>query len=165
MSFSCSPEAADPKKKLFREIFKNTVWSVNKDLVKFSTEKLFYSKIDGECLFWDQGSFDNVGYDNCNYKNVTYDILFEDDKNFVVREITIGGRPSDRYCGSEETILEFHALSENSMEFSVTFTPEYARNSNIETKRNPDSYVMIKVYNSFEINNCVNGILNNVGRG
>jgi hypothetical protein len=155
--FSCSPEADNPEENLFRENFKNTVWLVDNDLLRFSTEKLFYLKSQGECYFWEKGSFDNVSYDNCKYKNITYDILLEDKENFVVREVTSGGSPSSLYCDSEEIIIEFHLLDENSLEVKVTFKTKDIRDSSTE--------IWEKVYDSFETNKCVNGTLNNFGWG
>ena len=63
----------DDSNQTFRNIYSNTFWRVDGGVITFSNDKLF-SLLDDDsnsmsCIYFKEGSYDNVDYDGCTYDN------------------------------------------------------------------------------------------------
>ena len=158
LAMGCSSDDLDNSSQKFRNIYNNTFWIGNGDVVKFSPDKLIHLyDDDNKCYYWEEGSFNNVDYDGCDYNNVTYVIIEEDRDTFVFREITsegvinAGNNPGS-FCSGEETTITFQVISENTIEVKFSYT--WDNGSNEQT------FTLVKTNNSFSADGCINGTLN-----
>ena len=149
----CSSDDGSSQK--FRNIYSDTFWETGSSVIKFSSDKLLYNyDEDGECYYWQEGSYNNVDYDGCDYDKVTLVVIEEDSDTFVFRQITSEGLTNygsnvGSICSGGELSITFQVLNENAI--SLTFSDDEGYS---------ETLTLVKANNSFSTNDCINSTLN-----
>lgn len=135
----CS-ESEKPNPQLFRDIYNNTFWEIDGELISFSPGKLFLSDQNG-CSSWVLGSYNKINYDGCVYNLVTYLVVSETESSFTIREIVSSGKtPNGGNCSGSETTFTFTVINDKSLEWKNNFG---------------DTKTLVKVNKSFITKDCI----------
>jgi hypothetical protein len=154
--FSCG-DNDDNSNQSFRSIYSNTFWRVDGGVITFSNDKLF-SLLDDEsnsmnCIYFKEGSYDNVDYDGCIYDNSILSLIEETSDKLVFMQVTSDGtnNGSSDYCEGDETTINFEVISDVLIRLTISYDGGVG-----------DSFIMTKENSSFSFSGCLDGPLNGI---
>jgi|TARA_B110000240_G_scaffold166283_1_gene187521 hypothetical protein len=146
----------DDSNQTFRNIYSNTFWRVDGGVITFSNDKLF-SLLDDDsnsmsCIYFKEGSYDNVDYDGCTYDNSLLSLIEETSDKLVFMQVTSNGtnNGSSSSCEGDDVTVTFEVLSDDLIRLTRSYDGV------------GDSLLMTKENSSFSFSGCVDGPSNGI---
>ena len=153
--FSCG-DNDDNSSQSFRSIYSDTFWRVDGGVITFSNDKLF-SLLDDDsnsmsCIYFKEGSYDNVDYDGCTYDNSLLSLIEETSDKLVFMQVTSNGtnNGSSSSCEGDDVTVTFEVLSDDLIRLTRSYDGV------------GDSLLMTKENSSFSFSGCVDGPSNGI---
>ena len=153
--FSCG-DNDDNSSQSFRSIYSDTFWRVDGGVITFSNDKLF-SLLDvdsnfSSCIYFKEGSYNNVDYDGCTYDNSLLSLIEETSDKLVFMQVTSVGtnNGSSDDCEGDDTTVNFEVISDVLIRITIS------------NNRYSDSQIMTKENSSFSFSGCVDGPSNGI---